>query len=35
MGNKSEDISPVLKKAREEYAEQQKKNPNSVSNLRN
>lgn len=35
MGNKSEDISPVLKKAREEYAEKQRKNPNSVSNLRN
>lgn len=35
MGNKSEDISPVLKKAREEYAEQQKKNPNSVVSLRN
>lgn len=34
MGNKSEDISPVLKKAREEYAEQQKKTPNSVVNFR-
>ena len=34
MGNKSEDISPVLKRAREEYAKQQKKNPNSVANFR-
>lgn len=34
MGNKSEDISPVLKKAREEEAEKQRKNPNSVVNFR-
>lgn len=34
MENKSEDISPVLQQARVEYAEKQRKNPNSVVNFR-
>lgn len=36
MGKRSEEeLSPVLIKAREEYAEKQKREPNSVVNLRN
>ena len=34
MENKSEVISPVLQQARVEYAEKQRKNPNSVVNFR-